>query len=670
MARNCNIKKHKDIKTSSIDYASKLNEQQFAAVTSNSGYSLVIAGAGSGKTHTLTYRVAYLLDQGCDPENLLLLTFTNKASKEMLARVKTLIEKDISALWGGTFHSICNRILRRHADQLGFNRSFGIIDSDDQKSLMTKLIKNEKLDLKGRRFPKPDVLLSIHSLAVNTEEKIDSIIDSDYSYLEEWKDAISVLLEKYTKAKQQANVMDFDDLLFMTVVLFSQNPDIAKIYQRKFRHVLVDEYQDTNSLQGKIVNTLVQGNKSLMAVGDDAQSIYSWRGADMEHILAFSEQYPGATIYKIETNYRSTPEILELSNATIKVNTQQYRKELCAQRETGMTPAVVPLGTQRDQADFVSQRIVEVMQEGIGPDEIAVLYRAHFHSMEVQLELTRAGIDYKITSGLRFFEQAHIKDVCAFIRFAVNPKDEVSFLRMVEMIPGIGPKAAANLWNAWRNTEYYSSGIQPRSFSDLFLSLKVPRKSWSIFQQWAYTMDEMLDPSREDGFARPSDMIRSVLQGFYVDYIKVAFDNPEQRHNDLETMLEHATDYPAVEEFLSDLSLLSSVDGQSKEGQHSAAVTLSTIHQAKGLEWKVVFVINLIERMFPSARVLETGDRMQLEEERRLYYVAITRARDQLYLTYPQTNPKSYTGEYYLEPSRFLSECSPEMTEEWIISSW
>lgn len=670
MAREYRIEKKRDVSQSAIDYANKLNEQQYAAVTSRPGYALVIAGAGSGKTHTLTYRVAYLLDQGVEPSNILLLTFTNKAAKEMLERVTRIIDSDISPLWGGTFHSICNRILRRHADELGFNRSFSILDGDDQKSLMRRLVKDAKIDTKNKRFPKAEVILGMLSLAANTEDSLESILDWYYPHLENWKEQIIGLSKAYKESKKKANAMDFDDLLINAVRLLSDFPDIARLYQKKFRHVLVDEYQDTNSVQGKLVNLLVQGNRSLMVVGDDAQSIYSWRGADMEHILAFSEQYAGATIYKIETNYRSTPEILELSNAAIKANTNQYEKDLRAVRQEGMTPAVVSLGDPHEQADFITQRISEVIDQGVDPSEIAVLYRAHFHSMDIQLDLARSGIDFKITSGLRFFEQAHVKDVSAFIRFVVNVKDEVSFRRMVEMLPGVGPRSADNLWNAWTQTEYFIRGNQPKSFSEVLLGFKISAKSKKFYEQLCYTLDELLDSESEDGFARPEDMIFSILEGFYIDYMMGAFDNGEERKQDIDTVREHAADYSTVEEFLNDLSLLGSVDDEQAADSYKPMVTLSTIHQAKGLEWKVVFVVYLNERMFPSARVIEAADKQQMEEERRLFYVAITRAKDELYLTYPLSNPRSYSDDYYLQPSRFLADCPAEMTEEWVISNW
>ena len=331
MAREYNLNQRQKAGThSGIDYRAELNDQQFAAVTARPGAALVIAGAGSGKTRTLTYRVAYLLDQEVDPKNILLLTFTNKASKEMLERVRELIPHDISDLWGGTFHSICNRILRRHAVELGFTRSFSILDRDDQKSLLKLVVDEAKIDTKNRRFPKGDILLSIFSLVENTGRTVRAILDESYPYLEEWADDIKRVHRGYNKKKLDSNSMDFDDLLVLTLKLFKKDEDLLELYQRKFRYVLVDEYQDTNAIQCELVDLFVGKHKSLMVVGDDAQSIYSWRGADMQNILGFHERYPQASVFKIEMNYRSRPEILELSNAAIKANLGQIPKELRA----------------------------------------------------------------------------------------------------------------------------------------------------------------------------------------------------------------------------------------------------------------------------------------------------------------------------------------------------
>ncbi len=658
--------------SSGIDYAAELNPQQYAAVTSEPGPALVIAGAGSGKTRTLTHRVAYLLDRGVEPSNILLLTFTNKAAREMLERVEQLVPQDISALWGGTFHSIGNRILRRHADDLGFTRSFSILDRDDQKSMLNGVVKKLDFPAEGRRFPKADLLASVFSLAENTCESIDEVLESRYAHLRDWLEEIKQVQKAYRRKKKETNSMDFDDLLVLTLKLLQDHQELRKLYQRKFRHVLVDEYQDTNKVQCDLIDLLVGENQYLMVVGDDAQSIYSWRGADMENILSFHAKYPDAEVFKIETNYRSVPEVLELSNAAIRPNKEQYQKELRAVREGGvMTPALVPLDDPSFQAEFVAERIDELIGDGVEPDEIAVLYRAHYQSMEIQMELTRRDLPFQITSGLRFFEQAHIKDVSAMIRFVVNGRDEVSFKRMVLLLPGVGAKTADNLWLAWTNSSAGRGTGVPESFSETMLSFRVPPKAKGAWEQLCHTLDE-LAPGGE--FARPSEMIYSILEGGYEEYMRGAFENYDQRKQDIEQLMQYAEGYEDVLEFLAQLSLMSSVDGdpsgKEREQKKEDGIVLSTIHQAKGLEWKVVFVVWLADGMFPNSRVLESGDESMFEEERRLFYVAVTRAKDQLYLTYPMTNPKSYTGDYMVRPSRFLGDIPEGLVEEWRITYW
>ncbi|NWK56048.1 ATP-dependent helicase [Verrucomicrobiaceae bacterium N1E253] len=659
---------------SGIDYEAELNAQQYAVVRSKPGPALVIAGAGSGKTRTLTHRVAWLLDQGEDPGKILLLTFTNKAAREMIERVEQLIPSDVSALWSGTFHSIGNRILRRHAEDLGYTRSFSILDRDDQKAMMKQVIKELPLDTGGaasKRFPKVDVLISIFSLSENTCESIDDVVEYQFPQVARWIEEIKSVHRSYQARKKQNNSMDFDDLLVQTLKLLQQHDDLRSLYQRKFRHVLVDEYQDTNRVQCDLIDLLVGDRQCLMVVGDDAQSIYSWRGADMDNILSFHKKYPDAEVFKIETNYRSVPEVLELSNAAIRPNRVQYEKELRAVRDGGaMVPALVPLDDPSFQAEFVAERIEELIGEGLEPSDIAVLYRAHYQSMEIQMELTRRKVPFQITSGLRFFEQAHIKDVSALIRLVVNPRDEVSFKRVALMLPGVGDKTADNLWRAWSACELGQGISVPESFSPIMLTFRVPAKAKDSWQQLCYTLDELVV---DGGFARPSDMLFSILEGVYDDYMRASFDNYEHRKQDIEQLMEYGEGFDDVLEFLAQLSLMSSVDGDPQKNQRKEddeSVMLSSIHQAKGLEWKVVFLVWLADGMFPNGRVLETGDEQMFEEERRLFYVAVTRAKDQLYLTYPMTNPKSYTGEYMMRPSRFLDAIPDEMTEEWKVSSW
>src|SRR5437660_2073048 len=436
-----------------IDYAAELNEQQLAAVTAPPGPLLVIAGAGSGETRTLTYRVAYLLENGIDPRNILLLTFTNKAARQMLDRVANLLSVDASGLLGGTFHSVGNRILRRHGSALGYSSGFTIMDREDQKDLINAVIASAGIDPKEIRFPKGDVLAEIFSFVVNTERPLEELLAEKFPYFLPLLEKISDVQGRYQKKKKATNSVDFDDLLEKTLSMLKQHENIAAIYRRQFQFILVDEYQDTNKIQADLIDTLAHDHRNVMVVGDDAQSIYSWRGANFKNILEFPKRYPDAQVFKIEMNYRSVPEILEVANAAIAANVQQFHKHLSATRESNaVKPAVVALNDGAEQAQFVAQRILELRDEGVDLGEVAVLYRAHYHAIELQLELSRRGIPYQITSGVRFFEQAHIKDVTSFIRFVANPRDEVAFKRMVKLLPGIGNRSAENLWIAWENS--------------------------------------------------------------------------------------------------------------------------------------------------------------------------------------------------------------------------
>src|SRR5437870_2744343 len=433
-----------------IDYAAELNEQQLAAVTAPPGPLLVIAGAGSGKTRTLTYRVAYLLENGVDARNILLLTFTNKAARQMLDRVSNLVPVDAAGIWGGTFHSIGNRMLRRHGSALGYSSGFTIMDREDQKDLINTVVTSAGIDPKEIRFPKGDVLAEIFSFAVNTERPMEELLAEKFPYFLPLLEKIKDVHARYEKKKKVTNSMDFDDLLEKTLTMFQRHERIAEFYRRQFQFILVDEYQDTNKIQADLVDLLARDHRNVMVVGDDAQSIYSWRGANFQNILEFPKRYPDAQVFKIEMNYRSVPEILEVANAAIAANVQQFRKNLAPTRDSlGTRPAVVALNDGSEQAQFVAQRILELRDEDVDLNEIAVLYRAHYHALELQLELSRRGIPYQITSGIRFFEQAHIKDVVSFIRLVANPRDEVAFKRMVKLLPGIGNRSAENLWQRW-----------------------------------------------------------------------------------------------------------------------------------------------------------------------------------------------------------------------------
>lgn len=661
-----------------LDYASLLNEQQLEAVTSKPGAALVIAGAGSGKTRTLTYRVAYLLEKGYKPYNILLLTFTNKAAGEMLTRVGQLVPQDMHGIWGGTFHAIGNRILRKYGELLGYTSGFSIMDREDQTSLITQVRKESGLGKDGKkqdkRFPRSTVLADIYSITQNLDREIDDILHERYLQLEEYFDAIKTIGRGYTKKKLDSNAVDFDDLLCQPLKLLEAHQEVREHYQEKFHAVLVDEYQDTNPIQSRMIDLFAGKHRHLMVVGDDAQSIYSWRGADFRNIMGFDKRYPGAKVYKIETNYRSVPEVLTLANESISANIHQFEKTLVPARESkDFLPAIIQVQDPNQQACFIGQRIEEIVNElGLAYSDVAILYRAHFHSMEVQMDLTQRGTPFMLTSGPRFFEQAHVKDVSSFMRFISNRRDEVAFKRMLKLVEGIGDVTADKLWRSWLGCESSSNEHPlPQSFSKLFLGFNVPARSEVAWKQLAYTLDELIDPEDLEPVA-PVHMITSIVEGVYDDFAKVAFPNYEQRMQDIEQVKRYSEQYETLEEFLTKLSLETNAERQ-EDKDDKDKVVLSSVHQAKGLEWPVVFVIWLTQGMFPNGKALEADDQSEdaMEEERRLFYVAVTRACDQLYLLHPMFRPggRGYSDDYYQSPSDFITELPSELMEEWDIGT-
>jgi DNA helicase II / ATP-dependent DNA helicase PcrA len=649
-----------------IDYEKELNPQQHAAVVAPPGPALVIAGAGSGKTRTLTYRVAFLLEQGVPAERILLLTFTNKAAREMMRRVAELLGGDVGSLWGGTFHSVGARILRRHAEALGYKRDFTILDRDDAEDLLKACLGDAEIDVKATRFPKAEVLAEVFSMAVNTQRPLGRVLADDYPWFGPLAAAIEDLANRYAQRKRATNTMDFDDLLALWLRFMQEKADLAEHYQRKFQFILVDEYQDTNKLQADLIDLLAARHQNVMAVGDDSQSIYAWRGANFRNIIEFPKRYPKAALFKIETNYRSTPEILTVANAAIAPNPHQFHKTLTPARKSGSKPILVACGTGEEQAVFVAQRVLELREEGAPLDKMAVLYRSHFHALELQLELTRRNIPFSITSGIRFFEQAHIKDVSAWLKFICNPADELSFKRLVMMLPGIGGKGAAKLWNKF-GTEF--SNPNPESKHPLATAVQTcaalaPKKAATAWAQFAATVSQLEEPETR---TRPTAMIGLVVEAGYEDYLKENYQNFRNRLDDIEQLASFAQQFASTEEFLTQLSLLTNLEAEDDKVRRDdeERLRLSTVHQAKGLEFDVVFVIMLCDGLFPSARSLETLEGE--EEERRLFYVAITRARNELYLSHPILRAaRGYAGgETLQQPSRFLRDIPKDCLEEW-----
>ena len=676
-----------------IDYARELNEQQCAAVTAPPGPALVIAGAGSGKTRTLIYRVAYLLEQGIPPDRILLLTFTNKAAGEMMRRVKDLLGHELTALWGGTFHSIGNRILRQHAALLGYGRDFTILDRDDAKHHISSCVAESDIDVKATRFPKAEVLGDIFSLAVNTHKSIPDILGTEYGYFAELAPQIAAMQQSYRARKLATNAMDFDDLLVLWLKLLQTHADVCEHYQRRFQFLLVDEYQDTNQLQSDLIDLLAARHQNVMVVGDDAQSIYAWRGANFQNILKFPERYPGAQTYKIETNYRSTPEILTVANAAIAANLQQFAKQLAPARKSGAKPVLVTCNDAAEQAAFVAQRVLELREEGGDMNQMAVLYRSHFHALELQLELTRRNIPFSITSGIRFFEQAHIKDVTAYLKLVTNPRDELSFKRIAQLLPGVGGKGADKLWRTFNGehanrprtrpadtlspSDGESDGVRGAPVANrrhIATALQacaknVPKKATLAWAQLTATVAQLEAPEIRTSAAK---MISLVIDAGYEDHLKANFANYRSRLEDLKQLAIFAQQFPTVDEFLTQLALLTNVEAEAEQQpahRDDEKLRLSTIHQAKGLEFDVVFILMLCDGLFPSARSLESTEGE--EEERRLFYVAVTRARNELYLSYPLLRAGyGNTGVTMQQPSRFLEEIPKALVDEWNLRSY
>src|SRR6266545_4270858 len=429
-----------------VRYEDELNPEQLEVVMAGEGPMLVIAGAGSGKTRALTYRVSRLIEDGVDPSEILLLTFTNKAAREMLSRVEQLVTIDTRRIWGGTFHSVGNRLLRRNAEAIGYRSNFSILDDEDAKETMESAVSALGIKTLERRFPKGDVLLDVYSFLINTRTPLELHLEENYPHFAIYKEEIVSVFHRYKDRKREANAMDFDDLLVNWKLLLEEHEQISEVLKRKFRYILVDEYQDTNKLQADVGDLMAGVRQNVMVVGDDAQSIYSFRGASFENIITFPMRWPRATIYKLETNYRSTPQILQLANQTIAHNRFQFQKELHAVRGEGPEPAVVGVDDVFEQASFIAQRILELRDEGEKLSDIAVLYRSHYQSLELQMELTRRLIPYEIRSGVRFFEQAHIKDVVAHLKIITNYRDELSWKRVLKLYPKVGEKIAAEVW--------------------------------------------------------------------------------------------------------------------------------------------------------------------------------------------------------------------------------
>lgn len=660
-----------------INFKEELNPEQLQVVEHGDGPCLVLAGAGSGKTRTIIYRVANLLEQGIKPEQILLVTFTNKAAEEMTRRVQKLLTSSNTLPWSGTFHHIAYRLLRIYAPLLGYGNNFTILDSDDSQSLI-KLCSHESQTSTnvsdGRRFPSANALSAVMSYARNAELTIDVVLENRFSQWLPWAEEIKKIAAAYQIRKKVANAMDFDDLLTNLLKLLNSD-QVRKKYAEQFKYVLVDEYQDTNKIQAAIMKQFASIHHNLLVVGDDAQSIYSFRAADIQNILQFDREYPGATIFKLETNYRSTPTILDVANNVIANNREQYPKNLRSAQPTPEAPLPI-LSPQMDQANegtFVAEKIEQLLTQGVEAREIAVLFRAATHSQMLEVELVRRGVAYDYRGGVRFFERAHIKDSLAYLRLLLNPADTAAWLRVLLHEEGIGPAAAQKIIAAVRTTP---NPTAIENIGQQILGSKA-QLGWNNFISIWKTLQTVEQNS-------PATLIKTLLDSPYQAYLENEYIDSNDRLADIRQLGFFAERYDSLEQFLAETTLqesFRSISGgnepipatatatATKAADHTPTtksqktndkIVLSTIHQAKGLEWSAVFIINLASGAFPNDRAFQEHN--GLEEERRLFYVAITRAKQQLFLTYPMAG--GLYGDFLTGPSIFLNEINPGLLDD------
>jgi len=633
----------------SIDYAVALNSQQLAAVTAGEGPALVIAGAGSGKTRTLVYRVAYLIDSGIDPSHILLLTFTRKSSQEMLERAGELIGVRSERVRGGTFHSVANMLLRRYGRSIGLEPGFTILDRGDAEDLIALVRAQLGLNEKDKRFPRKGTIAEMFSKSENTLRPLAEIVVEEFDHFSDHLDALEQLQRGYQASKRQRQLVDYDDLLVLLRRLVMEDEGIRRTISSLYRYILVDEYQDTNRLQADVVRHLASTHQNVMVVGDDAQSIYAFRGATFKNIMEFPALFPGTTIYKLEENYRSTQPILNLANAVIEEAKEKYSKHLFTRKLDGPLPVLVEAAGENAQSRFISQKILELREEGVPLGEMAVLFRSSFHSFDLEIELSRHGLPFIKRGGVKFIETAHVKDLLAHLRVVANPLDLVSWHRVLMLIEGVGPKKAQDVMAA-----LVKSDNPYRTLSEM------PGRTGKGLKDLALTLESLAG----DEDLRPAHQVSHIYE-YYLPIFKEQYDDYPKRARDLDHLQTIAERYQGLESFLSDLALEppdGSAAGVEAPDRDDERLVLSTIHSAKGLEWQCVFVIWIVDGRFPS--VYAFGEDEELEEERRLFYVAVTRAKRYLYLTYPINVFDRGSGMVLSNPSRFLDPVSPALLDQ------
>ncbi len=627
-----------------IHYQQELNPAQYQAATSVDGPYLVIAGAGSGKTRVLIYRTAYLIEQGVQPEEVLLLTFTRRAAQEMLKRAAGILDDRCEYVTGGTFHSFANALLRRYGEYVGLNTRFIIMDQSDAESALQSLRVRLGMDKLDRRFPKKEALMSILSSSVNRDENFESVVCKDYPHFLPWLPEIRRIAEEYAEYKRQQSLLDFDDLLVFLKQLLSDNPDLRQKLSLSYPYIMVDEYQDTNKIQAEIVQLLASSHQNIMVVGDDAQSIYSFRGAHYKNIILFPQMFPETQIILLEQNYRSSQPILDLTNQLIQAAPEKYEKQLFSDRPGAGLPVYVDVPHENGQSKFVVNQILRLHEEGVPYKEMAVLFRSGWHSNDLEVELARWGVPFMKYGGQKFVESAHIKDVISFLRIMAQPYHDLSWMRILGLLRGVGPQTARRILKEIVDQKQgFQADLSRLKPKDGVLQLM------DLFKK--------SDPRRQ----KPAELLDTVL-GFYISLMPDVYDDFDKRVGDLESLQHVADRYEFLEPFLADIALdPPEKDRVEKERRapRQPHLVLSTIHSAKGLEWHTVFILFVAEGYLPSYQSMNSAE--GVEEERRLLYVAMTRAKEQLFLLRPQIDRSvraglSHSGYMYTRLSRFLSE--------------
>ena len=638
------------------DLAAELNPEQAAAATHGDGPLLIIAGAGTGKTRTLVYRVAHLIERGVRPDRILLLTFTRRAAQEMLTRAERLVGATSRKVHGGTFHATAHRLLRRYGAAAGLARDFTIMDQADSADLMQLSRSHLGYAQKSKRFPKKETLHYVYSRHINTGLSVDDIIRDDYPQFIEYLEDFGKIFGDYTRRKQERNLVDYDDLLLFWALILESSPELGGKIAGLYDHVLVDEYQDTNVLQARILKGMCRTHANITVVGDDAQSIYSFRGANFRNILGFPQQFAGAKVVTLEQNYRSTPEILDATNTMISRASERFTKNLWTRRGGGERPWLVAAQDEQQQTQFVVDRILELHEEGIPLREIAVLFRAGYMSADLEIELTNRKIPFEKWGGLKFLEAAHVKDVLAFLRILENPRDEVSWYRILLLLPGIGDATARSAIESMASAAWESAA---------FGRYAPPPRARGAHTALVSLLDELRSGASADQAKVAADISRVRL--LYDNILREKYDRAEPRIADLDQLQVIAAGYPDRATFLSALALEPPQATQDLPGASSKedddCLVLSTAHSAKGKEWDSVFVIWAVDGWFPSARCLNSEE--ETDEERRLMYVAMTRAKNYLSVTYPLNAYSTRRGaEYTLDQlSRFIDRGVREKME-------